>query len=189
MKVSELKQKLQEVEEDNDLFIEVDGKMYALEIMKRGQFFKSQVLMARVEFDVIRAEQTLVSVLQYQREELTGLLYERIERAMGKERLTKIITAFDEHEEKRKKELEENKELIEEITENINRQEAFEEEPKKKSKKKAKKVGKASAVEAEEILIRFYSGDKTDGIEAVKKAKEIIGEDRAKELFNKARNK
>jgi hypothetical protein len=188
MRVSELKEKIADIDGDNDLFIEVDGKMYALEILKRGQFFKSQVLMARVEFDVIRAEQTLVSVLQYQREELTGILYDRIERAMGKERLDKIILAFDEHEEKRKKELEENKDLIEEITENINRQEAFEEpvKTKKKVASKSKKLGKA---EAEKVLTRFYSGNKSDDIEVVKQAKNMLGENKAKAIFDKVRSK
>jgi hypothetical protein len=190
MKVSELKEKIADLDGDNDLFIEVDGKMYALEILKRGQFFKSQVLAARVDFDVFRAEQTLVSVLQYQREDLTGLLYERIERAMGKERLNKIIIAFDEHEEKRKKELEENKDLIEEITESINRQEAFEDEAPAKAKKKiASKAKKLGKTEAEKVLGRFYSGDKSDDIETVKQAKVLLGENKAKAIFDKVRNK
>lgn len=190
MKASELKKLIAEVPDDNDVFLEIDGKLQNLEYIRNGQFFKSTVICARLEYDIIRAEQTLLNCLQFQRHELKDAVLGRIERAIGSDRLNKIITAFDEAAEKNKKEQEENKELIEDIQESINRQEVFDEEPVVAKKvKKATPAKVKSKKDAEAILMKFYSGDKTDGVDLVKAAKEKVGEDKAKEIFNKARNK
>lgn len=187
MKVKSLIEELNKIDGENDLFLEVDGKLFHLETVRLGQFFKSNVLSARVDFDIVRAEQTLLSALQFSPEALTGTVLERLERAMGSERVRRISDAFNEHMEKTKQEQEDNKELIEEIQESINRQEVFQEEaPTKKAKaKKPKKIGKLK--DAEAILARFYSGDKSDGVDLVKSAKALVGEERATEIFNEVR--
>lgn len=186
IKVSALIEELQKLPADNDLFLEVDGKILPLEAVKPGQFFQSNLLSARIEFDVIRAEQTLLSCLQFQRDQLTGVTLERIQRAITADRVDRIVKAFDEF----NKQQEENKEAIEEIKENINRQDAFvsEEVPKEK-KPKAKRSKKNELADAEAVLTRFYSGDKSDGIEAVKEAKAAVGEERSTEIFKSVRGK
>lgn len=188
MKVAQLITELQALNQDNDLFVEVDGKILALELVKPGQFFQSSLLSARVDFDVVRAEQTLLSCLQFQRDQLTGITLDRINRALTKERVDAIIKAFDDFNASQVKEQEENKELIEEIQESINRQDVFQEEKPTTKKSKVKKSSKKNDLtDAEAILTRFYSGDKSDGLDAVKSAKELVGADRAKEIFEQVR--
>ena len=194
MKVQDLIDQLNALKDggvsDFEVYIDVDGKLLPLETLRMGQFYKSVNLSARVDFDIIRAEQTLLSALQFQPEELKGVVLARIERAIGTERVAEITKAFNEFKEKELKEQEENKDLIEKIQEDINRQEIFTEEEEKPVKvKKAKKSKKNSLVDAESILTRFYSGNKSDGIEAVKEAKKLVGEERANEIFKEVRNK
>ncbi len=184
MKVSELVNELSTIDGENDLFLEVDGKLYKVEMVRTGQFFKSNVISARVDFDIVRAEQTLISCLQFQRDQLKGYVLDRIERALGKERVEKITKSFDEFAEQSKKEQEENKELIEEIQEKVNSQTGFEgDEPPSLTEQ----LEEIPLDVAKTMLKEFYSGKKSYSVDELKLAKSLVGDEESKQIFEESR--
>lgn len=218
MKAKEVIEELQKLNPESDVFISTDGKLTAIEQISKGQFFRSANIIAQFEYDVVRAEQTLLSCLAYQRDQLTGLVLNRIERALGKERVAMITAEFDRDKSVKEEEQELNKEELDNIEKALNAQETFIEATpdtapvvEKPAKKKAgrKPSAKKEAVEeapkkeepkssdelvvtadnAEGVLGSYYSGGSAKiPIEAVRAAKKILGEDKAREIFNKVRN-
>lgn len=222
MKVKAVIEELQKLSPDADVFISTDGKLTAIEQIAKGQFFRSANIITQFEYDVVRAEQTLLSCLAYQRDQLTGLVLSRIERALGKERVEMITAEFDRDKSVKQEEQDLNQEELDNIEKALNAQEAFVEATpdtspavaEKPAKKKAgrkpsakkevvketpKAEVKASVDEAEELVVTaenaegvlgsYYSGGSAKiPIEAVRAAKKILGEDKAREIFNKVRN-
>ena len=177
MKVNELISQLSMLDGELEMYVDVDGKIHGLDLVRRGPFFESASLVTRVEFDINRAEQTLQTLLEYHRDALEGVTLERIERALGHKRTSRIIQAFEEHEKKMASEREKNAEFVEAITESINRQDTYTNEPS------------VTSDSPEEILRKFYSGDKSHSLETVKEAKQELGEEKAAAIFNEVRNK
>lgn len=201
MKAKEVIAELSKLNPESDVFISTDGKLTAIEQIANGQFFRSANIITKIEYDVVRAEQTLLSCLAYQRDQLNGLVLDRIERALGKERVTMITAEFDRDKSKKEKEAELNKDELDNLEKALNQQQAFVEEtsvekPKKRNKKL--KLAESSPVSedkelsqelAEQILSDFYSGSSPGtSIDSVKDAKRVVGEERAREIFNKVRN-
>ena len=179
MKVGRLKELLANLDDDNTIYLDVDEKLIDIDYVNVGQFYKSNVIKSRVEFDIIRAEKTLISLLQFQPEELKDEMKSRIERAIGSDRLEFIRSAVEEHKKKQQEEVEQNKDLINEIQEKINSDTGFEDETEEVVLDEDK---------AEKLLTSFYSGAK-ESIELVKKAKELLGSEKSEEIFKKVRNK
>jgi len=179
MKVARLKELIANLDDDNTIYLDVDDKLIDIDCVAVGQFYKSNIIKSRVEFDIIRAEKTLISLLQFQPEEMKDEIKQKIERAIGSERVEFIKLAIEDHKKKLEKEKEENKELIEEIQEKINSDTGFEDETEEEELTEEK---------AEQMLTSFYSGAKLD-VSAVKKAKHLLGDQKAEEIFKKVRNK
>ncbi len=158
MKSQELIDLLTKLDPSTDLYLEVDGKLLSLEKVNPGNFFGTAVLSSRVDFDITRAEQTLISCLQFQKENLP-LVIDRIERAIGKERVERVITAFEEFQKKQ----EEANEVVEQNIE-------------------LDYEGDMDSATAERILLNYYKGGGGD-IEQVKEAKAVLGEAKSKEIF------
>lgn len=195
MKVKDLISKLQEMNQESDVFFKLDDKLVLLEDVIAGQFFRSVNILGKFEYDVLRAEQTLLSCLAYQRDQLNGLVRARIERAIGVSRVEMIISEFD----KDKKQKEEDSLKVGSIIEELNQQDIYvESKPEKKVKKSAQKKNKkvnestdsenSLEIEAEKLLSQYYSGDKSISVESVREAKKLLGEDKSRAIFNRVRN-
>jgi hypothetical protein len=175
MRVKDLLSSLKDLNPELDLYLEVDGKFHTIELSKLGPFLNAFTISAKVDIDVALAEQSLMNILQYSRESLTGLALSRIVRALGQERVDCLTKLVDDKMEKEKLEAEErekHKGLIEQIQEDLNRSDVSHVE-----------------LSSTDILEAYYMGSSNVSIEQAKKAKIDVGEEVALEIFNRVRRK
>lgn len=171
MKVKDLREALSKYDDEFTVYLNVDNKLIQLDTISPAQFYKTISINSRVDFDILRAEQTLLSTLQLDRDNLSGLLLDRIVRALGQSRVDSIVSAFDEFKKKEEEERELNKDLIEELENSMN----------------LEYDGDMDEESAEKILRNYYKGGGGD-INEVKEAKSILGEERSKKIFTESRS-
>lgn len=207
MKVKELKEKLANLDDNSVVYLGVDKKLKKIDEITSG-VLNSVVIAAEDVADILDAERTLVHTVMANNESaLNSNAGRAILRALGEERYNEIIATVQADREVSLKQQQEDRVIVDEIAETLNNQvELVEDVPKKVTKKVSKKVSKKVTTESEQltlesqeapqqpneeqeaetILVHYYTTGQGD-LAKVKAAKVTLGDDKAREIFNKTR--
>lgn len=192
MKVKELVQILNNLNQESEVRLRIEGNALDIGLIGKGKYINTVEIANKLEMSLDEAEQRLYMGSlhgQVNSEEQINAIINRL----GKERVDFVSFEIDKFKKNQEQEREENKELIEKIEEVVNSSEVEIEEVKEE--KKAKKVTKKAKVKAkdtdEEFLFQFYSGKLEGTAETLSKVKEIrskLGTEKVNAIFQRAKS-